>query len=146
MKPSQFRFVPVVVAIVAIGLTTGAAASVGRHRYPTVLPDCVGHPQVRPTLVYFACADGYFGAKHLRWTGWGSAFAAARGTAWLNDCKPSCVAGHFHSYPVVVVASGSQACAGRLAYTTLTYAFIGRSPFPANSPGTLNPTVRYRCA
>jgi hypothetical protein len=110
------------------------------------LSDCVGRPLVRPRTVIFTCADASFLADHLRWTGWGGAFAASRGIARVNDCTPSCVAGHSHSYPIVLLASGRQRCRnGQPAYLKVTYAFIGRSPFPVDAPGTRDPTVTYRC-
>jgi hypothetical protein len=37
----------------------------------------------------------------------------ASGRFVWNDCKPSCVAGHFHSRPVKVTLSGPKRCPGR---------------------------------
>jgi hypothetical protein len=46
----------------------------------------------------------------------------------------------------MVIASGVQRCPnGELAYRTVTYAFIGPSPFPADAPGTLVPRQTFRC-
>jgi hypothetical protein len=51
-----------------------------------------------------------------------------------------------HTYPAVLIVSGSQRCPdGSRAYRTVTYAFTGRSPFPANAPGTRNPHQTMRC-
>jgi len=64
----------------------------------------------------------------------------------VNDCTPDCAAGHFHSYRIVLIASGTRRCrAGRTAYRTITYAFIGPSPFPATAPGTTDPVYPTRC-
>lgn len=106
------------------------------------LANCLGKPAVRPTSVILTCADGNFSVEKIQWTGWGEAFAAGTGTGKLNDCEPTCVAGHFHSYPMVVIASGRQTCPnGQKAYAKITYAFIGRPP--ANVPE--DPTMPVPC-
>jgi hypothetical protein len=100
-----------------------------------VLPDCLGKPQIKPAQIVFACGDGNFSAAKLQWTGWGATFAAARGTGSMNDCTPNCAAGHFHSAPIVVLASGRGSCPdGRPAYTTVTWAWIGKPPYVDNDP------------
>jgi hypothetical protein len=110
------------------------------------LPDCVGKPQVRPAEVVFACGDGNFSARSLRWTGWGESFAAGIGLGEVNDCTPNCAAGKFHSARIVLIASGRQTCPdGRPAYRTVTYAWVGRSPFPANASGSADPTQTFPC-
>jgi hypothetical protein len=126
-------------AALALVLSASAAAA----SPPVALLDCLAKPTVRPRSVVLACADANFIAEHLRWTGWGSPFAAARGTASVNDCTPYCAAGHFHTYAIVLIAAGSQTCHGRRAYLTVTYAFIGRSPYPRGS--VADATVPFRC-
>jgi hypothetical protein len=111
-----------------IELLALAAAFSGRAQ---ALPDCLGKPRVRPAEVTLACGDGNFGVRKLRWTGWGRPFAAATGVAFANDCKPYCAAGHIHLYQAVLVASGSQRCPGNvMAYSRVTVAFVGPSPYP----------------
>jgi hypothetical protein len=101
---------------------------------PMALPDCLGKPLVRPTEVVLACADANFGVRKLRWTGWGQSFAAATGVGYANDCTPNCAAGHMHTYRAVVVASGTQRCPGGItAYSRVTVAFVGKSPYPKSS-------------
>jgi hypothetical protein len=102
------------------------------------LPDCLGKPQVRPRQVVLACADATFGFKSLTWFNWGGARAVALGTAYANDC---CVAGHFHSYPAVLIASGSQPCPdGSRAYRTITYASSARHHSRRTLPERSTPT------
>jgi hypothetical protein len=60
------------------------------------------HPQVRPADFLLACADGNSRLSSLHWSRWGPDAAVARGFNVVNDCKPYCAAGTFHSYPVVV--------------------------------------------
>ncbi len=120
-----------------------AAAALAGH--PTALPDCLGKPQVRPAAVVLACADANFGVRALRWTGWGSTFAAATGTAYANDCTPNCAAGHMHTYQAVVVVSGRQRCPGGVtAYSRVRIAFVGRSPYPTSSAADMTYPARCR--
>lgn len=110
------------------------------------LPDCNGEPQYRPTSIVLTCADANIQLVDLHWTGWGESFAAAMGAMSANDCQPTCVAGHTHRYRVLVTATGSQTCpGGEPAYLTITYAFVGASPWPANSPGARSPSQDFVC-
>jgi len=93
-----------------------------------------------------ACGDGNFQANHLRWTGWGESFAAAQGTASVNDCKPYCAAGHFHLYPVMLIAKGRQTCSGRSAYSSVTYAFPAAAPYQARPVSLNGATVVFKCS
>jgi hypothetical protein len=118
------------------GLATRAATTIG-------LPDCLGKPRARPASVVLACADGNFSVAKLTWTGWGQAFAAGRGTGSLNDCKPNCAAGHFHRYPVILLATGRQPCHGTPAYASITYAFITQAPYPVKT--VKDATIGFPC-
>lgn len=125
-------------ALAALGPATGAAQPAA----PSVLPDCLGKPVVRPVEIVLACGDANAIAQKLTWTGWGGSFAAALGTLSANDCTPYCAAGKFHNYPIVLIARGSQRCPdGRTAYASVTYAFLGRSPY-RNGTDT---TVPFAC-
>jgi hypothetical protein len=130
-------------AAFALGYLVVATASAAA---PRALPNCVGKPQVKPRTVVFTCADAGFSAQKLSWIGWGGPTAVAIGDASVNDCSPTCVAGHFHSYRIVLVARGSQHCPGGVtAYRTVTYGFLGPSPFGPKAPGTTDPSYSYRC-
>jgi hypothetical protein len=129
------RRVTCTVALLVVA--TAPLASAARNASPTALPDCVGKPQVKPASVILTCADAGLIVGKLKWTGWGSPFAAATGTETVNDCKPYCAAGHFHSYPVVIAASGSQRCPGGVtAYKTVLLAFVVKNPTIAAAPST----------
>jgi hypothetical protein len=104
------------------------------------LPNCLGKPEVRPTMVTFACADGNFSAEKLHWTSWGGPSAVANGVAQSNDCTPNCAAGKFHSYRIRVIISGRQACpGGRPAYSSVTFAW------PGANPGGSPYSMKYPC-
>jgi hypothetical protein len=140
MRTTELVVVAAAAALLAPAL---AGASIQATR---ALPDCLGHPQIKPKEVVFACADGNFYADHLTWIGWGGPRAVGLGTAHLNDCEPDCAAGHFHRYSTILILGGTQRCPnGESAYRTVTWAFVGRSPYPPSSPGTLDPRQSFPC-
>jgi len=129
----------VVAALAVTGLTLGLTGSA--HATParpavsaarTVVFDCPGQQAlVRPKTFVLACADGNAYYDRLSWTSWTPGLASAKGTFVLNDCTPTCVAGHFHSYPVIVVFWGSQAVKnhpGERCYTMATQILTGPRP------------------
>src|SRR4051812_13301181 len=67
-----------------------------------VLVDCLWHAQVRPASFVLACGDGNSRLASLHWSRWGPRSATAVGVNAVNDCKPYCAAGRFHSYRVLV--------------------------------------------
>jgi hypothetical protein len=111
---------------------------------PTVAPNCLGKPVVKPSEVVLACADAGLGVRAIHWLGWGSTRAAGLGTAFANDCSPTCVAGHFHTYRAVLVLSGSQRCAGRVGYREAAVAIVGQPP--AAWTTAAGATYPLRCA
>ncbi|WP_405864997.1 MULTISPECIES: hypothetical protein [unclassified Streptomyces] len=78
-----------------------AHAARQQARVPVIV-DCFWHPKVRPTAFMLACGDGNSRLSSLRWSQWGTNSARAEGINVVNDCKPYCAAGRFHSYRVVV--------------------------------------------
>ncbi|MGH2850788.1 MAG: hypothetical protein ACRDLP_09250 [Solirubrobacteraceae bacterium] len=125
--------------LLAASATTLALAAVpalasGRAR---VVGGCV-HSRVRPASVILFCADANGALTHLRWTSFGGATARATGDYTINDCTPSCVAGHVHSYPVRVVFSRPRACPdGHRDYReeTSTFSSSHRPKGAAGGPG-----------
>jgi hypothetical protein len=104
-------------------LTAGAAAA-GAPRYN----NC-NKQVVRPAEIIIACADANYRLAGLRWSSWGGATAKAAGKAVVNDCKPYCAAGHFHTYAAQVTLSKLQPCGGTAKnYTVLTVTYPGKRP------------------
>lgn len=95
---------------------------------PTVSLTCLGKPIVKPSEVVLACADAGLGVRSIVWLGWGQPVAAGVGTAFANDCTPTCAAGHFHTYRAVLLLSGTQRCGGKIAYRKATVAIVGEPP------------------
>ncbi|MFF9063365.1 hypothetical protein ACIRPQ_21970 [Streptomyces sp. NPDC101213] len=99
----------------AVGTASAAPAAsppadrpVARQSAPPVLVDCLWHPQVRPDDFILACGDGNSRLASLKWVRWDARSAKATGVNVVNDCKPYCAAGTFHSYPVIVRLDRAQ--------------------------------------
>jgi hypothetical protein len=110
---------------------------------PSAVPNCLGKPTVEPTEIILACADAGLGVRSLHWVGWGEPRAAGIGSAFANDCTPSCAAGRFHSYHAVIVLSGRQRCDGLTAYRTAQVAIVGSPPSAWTT--VANATYPLRC-
>jgi hypothetical protein len=118
-----------------------AAASAATHAVTTVLTasatapkfillGCDNNAEVAPSGIS-NCGDGAVGLTGLHWTSWTSHLASGYGTYFLNDCTPTCVAGHFHTYPALVALWGSAAVKGHPAerkYAQTTLIFTGTRP------------------
>ena len=108
----------------------------------TVVLDCPGLPAlVRPKTYILSCADGYVQLDKLAWTSWTPGLASASGTLVKNTCTPSCVAGHFRSYPVLVVLWGKAAVKnhpGEQTYTRMTLIYPGARPRGVSQTQTIS--------
>jgi hypothetical protein len=112
----------------------GAAA----RRY--VIINCADHWQVKPNRFVIACADGNEFLKKLTWSHW-AATASGKGADAINSCTPSCVAGHFHSYPAKVYLWRSHQRPhhpGQWYYTRMTLTYTGRVPSGFHRHRTIN--------
>jgi hypothetical protein len=119
--------------ITGVTLSSPARAALARPASApaqTVVFDCPGqHAMVRPKNFVLACADYNSAVEKLAWTTWAPGLASAKGTLVQNDCVPYCAAGHFHSYPALVVLWGGEAIGhGEHAYTRLTLILTGARP------------------
>lgn len=101
-----------------------------RSRGP-VLVDCFRHPTVRPSALIIACGDGNSRLESVHWTRWGPNGASGEGVNVVNDCKPYCAAGTFHSYPVVVTLANTEPWKRHpqvQSFTQLTLTYPGERP------------------
>ena len=88
-----------------------------------------------PSSVGVSC-DGQIIFTNLRWTGWGSAKAVARGTLNRESCVPDCASGPIYRYAARMVASRIGHCGSRRVYTeVVAYAHgeVYRGPSPSCS-------------
>jgi hypothetical protein len=135
-------------AVCALGLSFGVsgpasaapAAATARGSAPaakslfserTVVISCLGRPEVSPGNFTLACGDGDDWLSGLSWTSWTPRLASGYGTQTEDDCIPYCAAGHYHSYPVLVVLWGTAALRGNpgtLRYTNMTLLYTGARP------------------
>jgi len=107
----------------------------GLYSELTVVINCLGRPEIRPGSFTLACADDNDYLTGLSWTSWTPNLASGYGTQDENDCIPYCAAGHFHSYPVLVVLWGDAALhgsPGTVRYTTITLLYTGARPLVYN--------------
>jgi hypothetical protein len=122
-----------------------APAVTGLFAERTVVISCLGRPEARPGSFTLACADGNDYLTGLSWTSWTPRLASGYGTQVVNDCLPYCTAGHFHSYPVLVVLWGRAALRGTpgtLRYTKITLIYTGARPKVLGGyPGTVTDTL-----
>jgi hypothetical protein len=79
-----------------------SAQAVAQQSAHVRIVDCFSQPQVRPSNFLLACGDGNSILVSLQWSQWDPTSAVARGVNQVNDCKPYCAAGTFHSYRVIV--------------------------------------------
>ena len=70
----------------------------------------------------------------LRWAAWGSSTAFAEGMSTFNDCVPTCVAGHGHSFTALVALWRPEprpALVGEHYFTRLTIIYTGSRSYRA---------------
>jgi hypothetical protein len=113
------------------------AVAVASRGVPGIIP-CVGSPQRRPTKIVLACADYNSYVDKLSWSSWTERGATGNGTLVENDCTPSCVAGKFFSYRVVVELGKAVTTRYGLLFTT--YKVSARSPIRPMHTDTLTGT------
>jgi hypothetical protein len=119
------------VGLLAAIVVASLAASAGAASPPPKLAACVpGSPSaVRPKKIIVACGDANFYFTNLVWSSWNAKQAVASGIANLNDCKPSCAAGHFHTYRATVTLSRPRSCSdGIRAFTRMAWRFPATVP------------------
>jgi hypothetical protein len=110
-----------------------AAADAAATSVPVVV-DCAVHGQTRPGQYNLACAGGGAYLSGLHWASWGASAAFAEGFSTINDCVPSCVGGHGHTFPVLVTlwrAEPRPGHAGQRYFTRLTVIYTGSRTYSA---------------
>lgn len=98
-----------------------------------VVFDCPGQAKalVKPRNFILTCADANSVLGKLSWTSWTPGVASATGVLSENDCTPYCAAGHFHSFPALVILWGDTAVKnhpGEHCYAKMTIILTGARP------------------
>jgi hypothetical protein len=127
----------VLLAVAVIASASGSARIVG---------NC-SHSQVRPSSVVLACADANASFTHLHWSSFGGTTAHATGNYTFNDCTPTCVAGHVHSYPVTITFSAPKRCPDGFNDYRRAIATYDTSKRPSGAQGAAGepPTMELIC-
>ncbi|MGX1548037.1 hypothetical protein [Streptomyces adustus] len=124
-----------------MGTTSAAPAAATSDSHPAgpaarasalpVLLGCLSDPEVRPSEFILACGDGNSRLAALHWSSWDANDAVATGYNAVNDCKPFCAAGKFHSYPVIVVLEHPHTWKQNprvVQFTEMNLVFTGNRP------------------
>jgi hypothetical protein len=117
------------------GAVAAAALAFGTAR--RVVGNCL-ESQARPATIVIACADDNLVLTHVHWSSFGGPSARATGIYYVNDCKPYCAAGRFHSYPVRLVFSHAKPCPdGHDDYRLASFTFTAKRPPGSSASGGL---------
>jgi len=124
------------VAASGVGFAATAAPAAARS---VVIADCHG-ARMKPGTFNRLCGDDSDYLTGVRWVSWKNV-AYGRGTEHLNDCNPTCAAGHVYAYPVLLTAWRALARpghAGQMYFSRLTEIHTGslRRPGAATVPLT----------
>ena len=95
----------------------------------TVYTGCEHRPQIRPAGLTIACGDANFYVSRLDFTRWAQAEADGTGVAYVNDCTPTCAAGHFRTYLVDIRLSKPVVCVrGRREFARIAWTYPRKKP------------------
>ena len=119
-------------------LLSACAAPASATTPPVAFAGCLG-PAVRPLDVLLACGDGTASFEVTRWTRWTRRSARAVGTAEIDDCDPSCVAGHMQHLLAWLIVDRPRPCHGGQRFTRLRLVFAQRPARGQPAP------VTYAC-
>jgi hypothetical protein len=123
---------------VTVGLASTAGAASGQPHLSSstasvpVVVNCGAHAQTRPGQYTLTCGDGYAYVNGLHWASWGTTAAFATGSYIINTCIPSCVAGHFVSFPALAATWRAEPWPGHGSqryFTRLTIILTGSNAY-----------------
>lgn len=96
------------VILLALGFLAGCASASGGTTAAsaaprsTVVVNCVGKQQTRPSSFVLTCADANDAVSGLRWVDWAPSQAFGTGAEVVNTCTPNCADGKLVSYPALI--------------------------------------------
>jgi len=107
------RFGVTVLAAITLTVAAGGAATAltlhgtrvpaaGAARLPVAYDGVTwwDHGQVRPHIIYLGGSAVFLRVPH--WARWATMSATGHATLWVDNCRPSCAAGHYRTYPATV--------------------------------------------
>jgi hypothetical protein len=152
MNPSPSRAAAVLAAIViAVGFLAGCASATSGTATPapaagaqrsTVILDCSGQRQTRPSSFVLTCADANDALTVLHWVSWADGQAFGTGTEKVNACTPDCADGKLVSYPALITLWRPEPLPGHPGVRYFTR--ITRI-YPASRPPLYNCQGKHTC-
>jgi hypothetical protein len=149
MNPSPGRPAAALAAIMLAAIfLAGCASARGGSAAPvspavaqpgTVLVDCSGHQQTRPSSFVLTCADANDALTALHWVGWAASQAFGTGTETVNTCTPDCADGKLVSYPALITLWRPEPLSGHPGvryFTRITRIYPAARPPLYNCQGT----------
>ena len=144
MKRSPSRPAAAIPAVLlALGLLAGCASASGGTAAPasdrtaaqrsTVVVDCSGQRQTRPSSFILTCADANDALTALHWVSWAASQAFGTGTETVNACTPDCADGKLVSYPALITLWRPESLPGHpgvLYFTRITRIYPSNRPPP----------------
>jgi hypothetical protein len=127
----QLTRIVALLALVALPATALATAS-----SQVWVPNCI-KAQYKPAQLTLSCGDHNNYLTKLKWSSWTTTQATGSGTNEVNNCTPSCVAGHFKAYPVLVTLSKPKRCpkVSHKVFGHISIKFTGKHPGSSRSTG-----------
>jgi hypothetical protein len=117
---------------------TGGELAVGRVY--VAAEGCRGH-RFMPRKVILACGDGNLYVTGLGYRSYDGRQARAKGVFHLNDCRPNCAGGRFHTHGGTIRFFDVVRCAdGRRYFARARYSFKGH-----DGSGTAEIEPEMRC-
>jgi hypothetical protein len=151
MNPSPSRPAAALAAILfaALGFLAGCASANSGGATPasaraaaqrsTVLVDCSGQQQTRPSSFILTCADENDALTGLQWDSWAASQAFGTGTEKVNTCTPDCADGKLVSYPALITLWRPEPIPGHPGvryFTRITRIYPSNRPPLYNCQGT----------
>ena len=115
------------VSVLALLVIVAPPAQGGGRRDPTfVLADC-GRLRTTPPQIDFGCTGGLY-LDHLTWFRWHRWRAAGGGLFHMNDCRPNCADGTYHTEWGHIWLRNPARCepSGRFAFQRVRIRYEGR--------------------
>jgi hypothetical protein len=120
-RGARLRLTPLALMLATSALLAGCShSSVPPTAYVTCTTPADGctvasQMQTTPATMYLS-GDGSLFVRKITWQGWGSGTATGTGTAWANNCKPTCAQGTFSKHPATIVLSDPESWHHKMAY------------------------------
>ena len=121
------RWVAAMVSVLALLVVVAPPAHGGGRRDRTfVLADC-RHLRTTPPQIEFGCTGGLY-LDHLTWFRWHRWRAAGGGLFHMNDCRPNCADGTYHTEWGHIWLHNPARCepSGRFAFQRVRVRYEGR--------------------